>query len=100
MNKYAISKFIQFTQGANFLKFTRCNITLKNVTKLNFLSRPQIYRNFSTGNNQISEKESLELIEAGVFEVLKSAAKCKHDKLSRTATFEELGNNYSLNLRI
>lgn len=49
-----------------------------------------IFKNFST-NNQISEKESIELIEAGVFEVLKSAAKCKHDKLSRTATLEELG---------
>jgi NADH dehydrogenase (ubiquinone) 1 alpha/beta subcomplex 1 len=45
---------------------------------------------FST-NNHISEKESLELIEAGVFEVLKSAAKCKHDKLSRSANFDELG---------
>src|SRR5690349_17693743 len=48
------------------------------------------FRNFGT-NNQISEKESLELVEAGVFEVLKSAAKCKHDKLNRTATLEELG---------
>ena len=46
--------------------------------------------NFSTNNN-ISEKESLELIESGVFEVLKSAAKCKHEKLNRTATLEELG---------
>ena len=30
-------------------------------------------------------------MEGKVFEVLKSAAKCKHDKLSRTATFEDLG---------
>ena len=30
-------------------------------------------------------------MEGKVFEVLKNAAKCKHDKLSRTATFEELG---------
>ena len=44
---------------------------------------------FST--NQINEKESLELIESGVFEILKSAAKCKHDKLNRAATLEELG---------
>ncbi len=52
-----------------------------------------IYTNkqyFST-DNIISEKESLELIEAGVFEVLKSAAKCRHGKLNRSATFEELG---------
>jgi hypothetical protein len=44
---------------------------------------------FST--NQVNEKESLEFIESGVFEILKSAAKCKHDKLNRTATLEELG---------
>ena len=45
---------------------------------------------FSTNNN-ISEKESLDLVEAGVFEVLKSAAKCKHEKLNRTSSLEELG---------
>lgn len=47
-------------------------------------------RGFAT-NNQVNDKESLELVEAGVFEILKSAAKCKHEKLSRTATLEELG---------
>ena len=31
------------------------------------------------------------MVEGKVFEVLKSAAKCQHDKLSRTATFEDLG---------
>ena len=30
-------------------------------------------------------------MEGKVFEVLKSAAKCNHQKLSRTVTFEELG---------
>jgi acyl carrier protein len=59
-----------------------------NVSNNKFLNMS--IKNFST-NNQISEKESIELIEAGVFEVLKSAAKCKHEKLSRTATLEELG---------
>jgi NADH dehydrogenase (ubiquinone) 1 alpha/beta subcomplex 1 len=48
--------------------------------------------NYFSFTNKVSQKESLELIESGVFEVLKSAAKCKHDKLSRTATLEELGN--------
>ena len=33
----------------------------------------------------------MELVQGKVFEVLKSAAKCNHSKLSRTATFEELG---------
>jgi len=47
------------------------------------------YKLFST--NKVNEKESLELVEAGVFEILKSAAKCKHDKLNRTVTLEELG---------
>ena len=45
---------------------------------------------FSTNNN-ISEKESLDLIESGVFEILKSAAKCKYEKLNRSASLEELG---------
>ena len=31
------------------------------------------------------------MVEGKVFEVLKAAAKCDHSKLSRTATFEELG---------
>ena len=47
-------------------------------------------RSFCT-HNQVSEKESLDLVESGVFEVLKSAAKCRHEKLNRAATFEELG---------
>jgi acyl carrier protein len=35
----------------------------------------------------------VELAQLEVFEVLKSAAKCKHDKLSRTVSFEELGSD-------
>lgn len=38
-----------------------------------------------------SESEALEIVEAGVFEVLKGAAKCKQDKLSRAALFKDLG---------
>ena len=56
------------------------------------------YRNFSqkaaeegdTSGN-LNDNEIIELVEGKVFEVLKSAAKCDHSKLSRTATFEELG---------
>jgi acyl carrier protein len=33
----------------------------------------------------------IEYVEGKVFEVLKSGAKCKQDKLSRTASFEDLG---------
>lgn len=47
-------------------------------------------RSFSS-QQQLNENEVIELVEGKVFEVLKSAAKCNHAKLSRTATFEELG---------
>lgn len=46
-------------------------------------------RHFSSA--QMNENELIEYVEGKVFEVLKSAAKCKHDKLSRTASFEDLG---------
>lgn len=39
----------------------------------------------------LNENEIIELVEGKVFEVLKSAAKCNHAKLSRTSSFEELG---------
>jgi acyl carrier protein len=47
-------------------------------------------RRFSS-QQQLNENEVIELVEGKVFEVLKSAAKCNHAKLARTATFEELG---------
>ena len=46
------------------------------------------FRNFSTTGD---DKETIEMIESKVFEVLKSTAKGDHSKLSRTASFEELG---------
>lgn len=39
----------------------------------------------------LNENEVIELVEGKVFEVLKSAAKCNHAKLARTASFEDLG---------
>eukprot|EP00347_Sterkiella_histriomuscorum_P000779 403374536 len=42
-------------------------------------------------SQQLNDAEVMELVEGKVFEVLKSAAKCNHSKLARTATFEELG---------
>ncbi|CAI2383918.1 unnamed protein product [Moneuplotes crassus] len=44
-------------------------------------------RNFSSG----VKEEDIEFVESKIFEVLKSAAKCDHSKLTRTATFEEMG---------
>ena len=40
---------------------------------------------------KLNDNELIEYVEGKVFEVLKSAAKCKHEKLSRTASFEDLG---------
>ena len=48
-------------------------------------------RMMSTAASQLNESEVIEYVEGKVFEVLKSAAKCQHDKLARTASFEELG---------
>lgn len=39
----------------------------------------------------MNDAEIIEYVEGKVFEVLKSAAKCNHEKLARTATFEDLG---------
>jgi len=39
----------------------------------------------------LNENELIEYVEGKIFEVLKSAAKCKHEKLARTASFEDLG---------
>lgn len=50
---------------------------------------PKIFRTFSS--QQLNENEIIEYVEGKVFEVLKTAAKCKHEKLSRTASFEDLG---------
>ena len=51
------------------------------------------HRMFSTDLGSMNDNEIIELVESKVFEVLKSAAKCDHTKLSRTSTFEELGFN-------
>ena len=48
-------------------------------------------RSFSTEGPKLNDNEIIELVEGKVFEVLKSAAKCDHSKLARTASFEELG---------
>ena len=52
------------------------------------VQQPRSY--FSEGT-KLNENEMIEYVEGKVFEVLKSAAKCDHAKLARTASFEELG---------
>ena len=44
-----------------------------------------------TSTSDPSTTKILEEVEAKIFHVLKSAAKCKVDKLSRTVSFEDLG---------
>ena len=51
----------------------------------------QPMRLFSASSTTLNESELIEYVEGKVFEVLKSAAKCQHDKLARTASFEDLG---------
>jgi acyl carrier protein len=67
---------------------SRAFFTLKVAAQRPFVAFPK--QSFS-GSQQLNENEVIELVEGKVFEVLKSAAKCNHAKLSRTATFEELG---------
>jgi acyl carrier protein len=55
-----------------------------------FMTNAAPFRYFST-QQQLNENEVIELVEGKIFEVLKSAAKCNHSKLARTASFEELG---------
>jgi acyl carrier protein len=74
--------------------------SLKKFTGLKLLN-PFPFKNYMLYNNlsrfkfsekqTFTEEESLELVESGVFEILKGAAKCKHDKLSRSASFTDLG---------
>lgn len=85
LNRFAKGFFTK-----SFNNYYSCNNMFK--INANISSKNVTLKYFSTNNN-ISEKESIEFIEAGVFEVLKSAQKLKHDKLNRAATLDELGMN-------
>ena len=52
----------------------------------NYLSHTPRY--FFTSSSDSTQTAILEEVEAKVYQVLKSAAKCDHSKLSRSATFE------------
>jgi acyl carrier protein len=47
--------------------------------------------NQSNGGLTPEEKRDIDYIESGVFELLKSMPKCKPEKLTRTASLEDLG---------
>jgi len=64
---------------------SRTTVPLKSLLKYSY----PLY--FSTISDNTNTSSILEEVEAKVYQVLKSAAKCNVSKLSRTATFEELG---------
>ena len=64
---------------------------MQRQVQFTFMRQQEQVRFFSSPSSSLNENELIELVEGKVFEVLKSAAKCQHDKLSRTATFEDLG---------
>lgn len=53
-------------------------------------SMPTVRYSF-TSSSDSTQVALLEEVEAKVYQVLKTAAKCNQSKLSRNATFEELG---------
>ena len=55
------------------------------------IAMPSCSMRLFSESSSLNENELIEFVEGKVFEVLKSAAKCKHEKLARTATFEDLG---------
>jgi acyl carrier protein len=79
------------------------NTLLSAASRFSLLSRPTLrvatiarpvfyaYQPRYTFSQTLNENEVIELVEGKIFEVLKSAAKCNHAKLARTASFEELG---------
>ena len=63
--------------------------TLSNTAMMTFRRNqlaivPTMFRSFS--NQQLNENEIIEYVEGKVFEVLKTAAKCKHEKIEFLAS--------------
>ena len=75
-----------------FLKTFRTIINLpKIITNLNTIKYP-VYRNttrfYFTSSSDSTQVALLEEVEAKIFQVLKTAAKCNTSKLTKAATFE------------
>ena len=80
---------LMIKRSLSLIKMSQANTQLFART----LYRPSMFtampmRMFSS---TLNENELIEYVEGKVFEVIKSAAKCKHDRMSRTASFEDLG---------
>ena len=61
------------------------------ISRMTVLRQPIYTSVRAFSSQQLNENELIEYVEGKVFEVLKSAAKCKYERLARTATFEDLG---------
>ena len=75
---------IVMCKSFNSLSFKK-SISLNQFSKRNFCVLGQ------DNKQKFSEQEALEIVEAGIFEILKNSAKIKLDKLSRAASFQDLG---------
>jgi acyl carrier protein len=72
-----------------FALSTRTVLSSFSKAPVRFLAPVNRY-NFTSSSNS-SQAALLEEVESKIFQVLKTAAKCNQSKLSRNATFEELG---------
>ncbi|KRX03329.1 Acyl carrier protein-like protein [Pseudocohnilembus persalinus] len=87
----ALQLVVKQTQNCSKFNFiTSQKRQVKQFKQYNIQCAFQNKMTFTSSSDQ-SQSEILEEVEAKIFQILKSAAKCKQDKLSRTATFEELG---------
>ena len=81
-----IRNFFKVVKTSTPKKFLmKSTYSMKNIIQISY----PVY--FSTLNDNPNTITILEEVEDKVFQILKSAAKCNQAKLSRTATFEELG---------
>lgn len=74
-----------------FTRFTSSSRSFQQLAKAAAVPRTMMFQQARLFSQQLNQNEVIELVEGKVFEVLKSAAKCNHSKLARTASFEELG---------
>ena len=87
LNKVVAKKGLLVSQSLRgMMKLNQTSLATRRALK-SLVYQPR----YSFSGQQLNENEVIELVEGKIFEVLKSAAKCNHAKLSRTATFEELG---------
>jgi len=73
-----------------FPKALKVQPKLVNSPFIKSFQTPYFFK-FSTTQQPNIDNKLIEEVETKIFEVLKSAAKCKTDKLARKATFDELG---------